>query len=189
MARRMTVAGLVALIVCLAAGTLAASQQGQPFDRVWAAISQLAARVSTLEAATPAPSGPVVVNGAGTQIGLLSGSGSLHHYDGTRWLLINSLGQGGFTSSFVGFLWDQQNCSGNRYLPVFPANDKPLAPVVTVQNGTGHYAAEPFGVVTIRSRLFSNGTCNGTPAPESVWVGAVAQFDIASLGPGPFSVR
>jgi hypothetical protein len=94
MARRSTVVTLVVLVVCVAAGSVAASQQGQPFDRVWAALSQLTARVSTLETGPPAASGLVVVNGAGTPIGFLSGSSSVHHYDGTRWFLINSLGQG-----------------------------------------------------------------------------------------------
>jgi hypothetical protein len=176
-------------VLVTAMASVVSAQPGQPFERLWQAIATLTSRVAALESAPPS-SGPLrVYNGSGAAIGLWLPGDTVLHHDGTYWFSIGRLATGGFGNGFVGFLYDQPGCTGNRYLPGGVAGETPLTRTVTAQSGVGYYAADPLQNVTVRSRHFSNGSCNATPPPETLWVGPVGELDLSTLGPPPFSIQ
>ena len=125
-----------------------------------------------------------VVDVTGKVIGQLFDSSSvIRDVDGFPLRL--RVGVEGFVESFLPFSYAARDCGGTAYM--FASTQ--LVRGANVVDGTGYYAGDPFGVVTILSQNDSLGRCFNLSSPEDRPVALPSTFETAAIGEPPFHVR
>jgi hypothetical protein len=176
------------------AGVAATQEKGQPFQALWATLTDLGARVAALEHAGSAGASRVV-DAKGQVVGqFVPTDGVLRQIDG-QWFSIRPV----FSDRIGGgdppqFGYENANCTGNAYIVISPSPTYPtalLARSVTASNGLGYYAGDPIGPVVIRSFSTISPPDGCLPAWMPTYIaGPVATLDLAGLGlTPPFRVQ